>query len=207
MANPRALESLIARLGALQPAMPAPNRWWMQPDKFPGPQKSLELAIARNGLDRNSMTSGAFIDPRTGEVMDGRVFSGGVVMVRPDNGRPALAVGDPSDALGHGPISDANMVRRSVGWKPVSGDIDLPFLATVESGGRHFYGLGIDYQAPVMLRNTGGTSNPTLRPRSRGNIFADEPIGAMMLKGREHPVYEVLRVAPSGGGALGNLLR
>lgn len=187
--------------------MPAPNRWWTQPDKYPGPQRALELALARGGMDRQAMTSGAFIDPRTGEVMDGQVFGGGIVMVRPDTGRPAMAVGELAEGLGQGPLTDANMVRRSVGWRPVGGDIDLPFLATVESGGKHFYGLGVDYRAPVMLRNTGGTANPTLRPRARGNVWADEPIGSMLLKGKTHPVYEVLRVAPPDDGALGELLR
>ena len=206
-------DDLIVRLGRGDPVVPAPNRWWTQPGKNPGPQALIEKAIAKAGLQRSDMTSGAFLDPRTGEVLDGRAFTGGGVAISPA-GRPAMAVSDelsPEEwfqlSRSVGPLADTNLVRRSVGWEPLSDAVDVPFLATVESGPSHFYGKGIAFDSPVMLRNTGGTQNPTLRPRSRGSVWGNEQIGEMRLKGRDHPVYDVLQIAPRGTPGSGTLLR
>lgn len=211
---PRYLDELIRRLGASVPVVPAPNRWWIHPDKNPGPQAIIEKALERNAVSRNSMTSGAFLDPRTGEIIDGQAFASGGVAIDPSTGRPSMGV---SGLLGPdawdgvpaaiGPIVNTNLVRRSVGWQPVGEAVDVPFLATAESGPQHFYGLGIDFESPVLLRNTGGTQNPTLRPRSRGSVWGNEQIGEMVLKGKQHPVYDVLRVAPRGHESSGTLLR
>lgn len=207
-------DDLIALLGRGQPVVPAPNRWWTQPAKNPGPQSLIEKALARGGLQRSDMTSGAFLDPRTGDVLDGRAFATGGVAVVPATGRPAMAVAEemtPEEwlrlAREVGPVADTNLVRRSVGWEPLDDAVDLPFLATVESGPSHFYGTGVAFDSPVLLRNTGGTQNPTLRPRSRGSVWGNEQIGEMRLKGRDHPVYDVLRIAPRGTPSSGTLLR
>lgn len=211
-ATPPRLGELIPSISGATPVVPAPNRWWLNPEANPGPQALIERAIQRGGIQRADMTSGAFIDPRTGEILDGRLYDRGAVVIDPSTGRPSMAVGAemeaswggiPRDA---GNIADTNLVRRSFGWRPTSGDIDLPFLATVDRGG-HFYGTGIAFDAPVMLRNTGGTSNPTLRPRARGSVYGNEQIGTMSLKGVEHPVYDYLRIVPRGTPSSGTLLR
>lgn len=208
------MDELIARLAAGTPVVPAPNRWWLNPEKNPGPQAMIEKAIARGGLDRADMVSGAFLDPRTGEILDGRVFASGGVAINPSTGRPAMAVADelpPEEwmriAKDVGPFADTNLVRRSVGWEPLNDAVDLPFLATAQSGPSHFYGAGIEFESPVLLRNTGKIDNPTLRPRARGSVYGNEQIGAMRLKGREHPVYEVLRIVPRGVPSSGTMLR
>jgi hypothetical protein len=160
------------------------------------------------------MLSGAFLDPRTGEVLDGRAYRGGAVVVDPATGRPAMSVAgeypaaewfDQTPAIGT--FANTNLVRRSVGWEPVGDQVDLPFLATVESGPRHFYGRGVSFESPVLLRNTGGLDNPTLRPRARGSVFGENQVGEMILKGRSHPVFDILHVAPRGTQAPGDLLR
>lgn len=208
------VDGLLRRLGGGTPVVPAPNRWWLQPSKNPGPQPMIEKALERGGLNRADMTSGAFLDPRTGEVLDGRVFASGGVAIHPETGRPSMAVMDelaPDEwqklTQATGAYADTNLVRRSVGWEPRNDAVDVPFLATVESGPHHFYGMGIDFDSPVLLRNTRGTQNPTLRPRARGSVYGNEQIGGMLLKGREHPVYDVLRIVPRGEPSSGTLLR
>lgn len=214
MPSPAALDDLIRRLGVATPVVPAPNRWWTDPGKNPGPQALIEKAMQRAGVSRDQMASGAFLDPRTGEILDGRAYAQGAVVINPTTGRPAMGVLDelPASAWGDQPpsigsVSNTNLVRRSVGWQPASGDVDLPFLATVESGPQHFYGRGIAFDSPVLLRNTSGTSNPTLRPRARGSVYGENQVGEMLLKGRTHPVYDILRIAPRGAESPGELLR
>jgi hypothetical protein len=208
------IDDLIAALGRGTPVVPAPNRWWTHPAQNPGPQSLIEKALAAGGLRRADMVSGAFLDPRTGEVLDGRAFSGGGVVAASSAGRPAMAVSDEMSqedwlrlSREVGPVADTNLVRRSVGWEPLADEVDVPFLATVESGPSHFYGKGIAFDSPVLLRNTGGTHNPTLRPRARGSIWGDGQIGEMLLRGRSHPVYDILRIAPRGEPRSGTLLR
>jgi hypothetical protein len=214
MTTPAVLDDLIRRLGGATPVVPAPNRWWTDPAKNPGPQALIEKAMQRTGVSRDQMGSGAFLDPRTGEILDGRAYAQGAVVIDPTTGRPAMGVLDelPAAAWGGQPASmgalaDTNLVRRSVGWQPTRGEVDLPFLAAVESGPQHFYGRGIAFDSPVLLRNTGGTSNPTLRPRARGSVYGENQVGEMMLKGRAHPVYDILRIAPRGTESPGDLLR
>lgn len=211
---PTSLDDLIARLGEVTPVVPAPNRWWINPEQNAGPQPLLERALAVSGKDRHDMVSGAFLDPRSGEILDGRAYGGGVVKIDPRTGRPSMVVGPPlppsaweSLAKADGPFANTNLVRRSVGWEPVAGDVDLPFLATAESGAKHFYGTGIAFDSPVLLRNTGGVSNPTLRPRARGSVYGNSQIGEMILKGNSHPVYDFLRIVPRGAEVPGTLLR
>jgi hypothetical protein len=208
------LDSLVDRLGPATPVVPAPNRWWLDPQGNPGPQAMIERALQRSGLTRDQMLSGAFLDPRTGEILDGRAYLGGAAIVDPSTGRPAMAVSGEyptadwmSQQPSVGTFADTNLVRRSVGWEPIGEQVDLPFLATVESGKKHFYGRGVSFESPVLLRNIGGTDNPTLRPRARGSIFGENQVGEMILKGRTHPVYDILHVAPRGTPAPGDLLK
>lgn len=190
------------------PVVPVPNRWFANPEAHPGPQGLVQRALQTSGQPREHFSSGAFINPRTGEVLDGQSFASGAMLVDPQTGRPAFGV---SGALENweqvpGAMSDANLIRRSL-FTPQTADTDIPFLTTVESGGKHFYGLGTRYESPVMLRNTLTGDNPTLRPRARGSVWGSEPMGSIAIRGKTHPVYSELLVAPRGEPGLGELLR
>jgi hypothetical protein len=49
--------------------------------------------------------------------------------------------------------------------------------------------------------------NPTLRPHSRGDIYSvGDEVGRISIKGKHHPVYEKLLVAPTGMDVQGKKL-
>jgi hypothetical protein len=212
MPNPIDGEAIRRLLQAVQasevPVVPVPNRWFADPAGNPGPQKLVERALQSTGQPRDHFHSGAFVNPRTGEVMDGRAFAGGALAIDPATGRPSFGVSRPLENWDPvpGAIADSNLIRRSL-FSPQDEATDLPFLTALESGGNHFYGLGARYESPLMLRNTMTGRNPTLRPRARGSVWGDEPVGSIAIRGKEHPVYSELLVAPRGEPGMGELLR
>ena len=69
--------------------IPMPNRWFLQPDKHPQQQAMVERVLEQTGRPRESFTSGAFIDPRTGQVLDGKIFEDVGVAINPQTNRPS----------------------------------------------------------------------------------------------------------------------
>jgi len=200
------------REGGRTPVVPAPNRWFMNPEKFPGPQGMIERALANVNQERSAFGSGAYINPVTGEILDSAVMENLLVAIDPKTGRPMMSgrmtdLEELEKSLGSQTLS--NLVRKGL-FKHSGGDpilADLPFIATIEKG-PHFYGLSTEYASPAMLFNTGKGDNPTLRPKSRGSLFAvGDEVGEVQLQGRPHPVYEKLMVAPVGSDVQGKLLK
>lgn len=108
-----------------------------------------------------------------------------------------------------GSFTNSNLLKQGK-YKPVGGDSilnDLGFIATVDKAGMgHAYGLGTDYASPVLLNNLGTGSNPTLRPRSVGDVFGiGDVVGQMQINKNSpvHDVYEKLLVAPKGSDVQG----
>jgi hypothetical protein len=194
------------------PVVPVPNRWFSQPDKFPQVQGLVEKALTHSGQPREAFHSGAFIDPRTGEVLDRRIYNNLGVVIDPKTGKPMMSVGnqagievlDPKT----GSYTKSNLVRKNL-FTPTGGDPllnRLPFIATIENKGVHHYGLGTQYATPTELHNTMKGENPTLRPRSRGEVFGmGDVVGQARIGGRGEPknIYEKLFVAPKGSDVPG----
>jgi len=203
------LDNAIAGVGTAgrSPIVPAPNRWFLNPDKHPHQQGMVERVLERTGRPRESFTSGAFIDPRTGEVLDSKILEDVGVVINPRTNRPAMSAGKEAgiDELEKelGLITKSNLVRNSL-FKRTGGDPmldDLAFLATIErSGMGHKYGLSTEYGSPTLLHNNQTGANPTLRPTSRGDVFGmGDVVGQVKLNsGMPHDVYEKLFVAPAG---------
>jgi hypothetical protein len=85
----------------------------------------------------------------------------------------------------------------------------LDFIATIErSGAGHRYGLETQYLTPAKLNKTKDADNPTLRPRSKGDLFGvGDVVGRIkMPRGMEHDVWEKLVVAPQGSDYPGKRL-
>jgi len=187
---------------AVRSILAMPNRWFTEPSEYRHFQPLAEKVLNANSLRRQDMHSGAWVDPATLEILDGQIFSGGLVNAW-DGRSPKMAVESGVPLAADGGLLDANLVRRSQ-WSPVgSPDLDdLGFVATIEAqkaGGvpaKHYYARQIQYDTPVLLRNTQTGSNPTLRPRARGSVFAEGDLGQMMMSssGKVHPVYDTLRV-------------
>jgi hypothetical protein len=197
------------------PIVPAPNRWFAKPEEFPHQQPMIERALAATGKSRDDFLHGAYLDPRTGQDLTGRMMSDVGAVIDPNTGRPVMSgresgmeeFAELEKRLGNQTLS--NLVRRSK-FKPTGGDTllnDIPFITTVESG-PHFYGLGMEYASPTQLFQIERGTNPHLRPKSRGDVFGmGEVVGRMQIgKGPEHDVYEKLFVAPRGSDVPGKKL-
>ncbi len=208
------ISGMVAKMGeeGRSPILPVPNRWFLNPDKFPGQQKLVERVLDKTGKRREDFPSGAFIDPRTGEVLDSRIMNELGVVIDPKTNRPMMSAKgeagieqlDPKT----GAFTKSNLVRKGL-FKPEGGDPllnDLNFLATIEKGDvGHKYGLATEYASPAELWNTGTGANPTLRPRSRGDLFGLGDVVGQVRVGRSEPhdVYEKLFVAPKGSDVQG----
>ena len=197
------------------PIVPAPNRWFAKPEEFPHLQPMVEKALAATGKSREDFSFGAYLDPRTGQDLTGRMMSDVGAVIDPNTGRPVMSgresgieeFAELEKRLGNQTLS--NLVRRSK-FKPTGGDTllnDIPFITTVESG-PHFYGLGMEYASPTQLFQIERGKNPHLRPKSRGDVFGmGEVVGRMQIgQGPEHDVYEKLFVAPRGSDVPGKKL-
>jgi hypothetical protein len=211
------ISGMVSKMGeeGRSPIIPVPNRWFLQPDKFPHQQKLIERVLQKTGMNREDFPSGAFIDPRTGEVLDSRIMDDLGVVIDPKTNRPmmsakgqsGLEVLDPKT----GAYTKSNLVRKGL-FKPEGGDPmlnDLNFIATIEKGDAgHRYGLATEYASPTELYNTGTGANPTLRPRSRGDLFGvGDVVGQVRIgKSNPHDVYEKLFVAPKGSDVQGKKL-
>jgi hypothetical protein len=187
------------------PVVPAPNRWFAQADKFPFVQNMLEKTLEKTGKAREEFSSGAYLDPRTGDVLDTRIMSDAVVAVNPATGKPMMSgvLEDASASLsGTGSRTLSNLVRKSL-FKPLEkGTLldDVDFIVTIEkSNAGHLYGLSTEYKTPVELYNTQKGANPTLRPKSKGDVYGvGSVVGNVKIGKKEHPVYEKLMVVPKG---------
>ena len=211
------IAGMVSKVGeeGRSPIIPVPNRWFLQPDKFPNQQKLIERVLQKTGKGREEFTSGAFIDPRTGEVLDSRIMDDLGVVIDPKTNRPMMSAKGQSGIEQLDPKTGAytksNLVRKGL-FKPEGGDPllnDLNFLATIEKGDvGHKYGLATEYASPTELFNTGTGANPTLRPRSRGDLFGVGDVVGQVRVGRSEPhdVYEKLFVAPKGSDVQGKKL-
>ena len=191
--------------------LPIPNRWFLQPEKFPQMQGLVEKVLQVNNMQRSDFPSGAFVNPRTGEILDKRMMEDVGVVIDPKTNRPIMSAKREIETdLGDrkkGSITKSNLVRRQL-YKPEGDPLldELKFIATIEqSGAGHKYGLGTEYATPVEMYNTMTGENPTLRPKSRGDIFGiGDIVGRVTIgKGEPHDVYESLLVAPKGSDVQG----
>jgi hypothetical protein len=206
------LQNMIKAEGRT-PVVPVPNRWFAQPEKFPQMQGLVNKTLENSQLPREAFHSGAFIDPRTGQILDKNIYNDVGVLIDPNTGRPMMSAGkesgiemlDPKT----GSYTKSNLVRQSL-FKPTGGDPmlgEMPFIATIEKGDMgHKYALGTEYATPTEMYNTMTGANPTLRPRSRGDVFGmGDVVGQVQVGGRgiPHDVYEKLFVAPKGSDVPG----
>jgi len=208
------IEEMLQKLqeAGRTPIMPAPDRWFKNPEKHPYQQKAIEKLLAYTGHNREAFPHGAHINPITGEPLDFEIMHDLGVAIDPVTGTPrmsgiksGLTEIDPR----FGTETKSNLIRKSL-FKHEGGDplLDrIKFLATIEKSGKgHHYGLSTQYASPAELVQE-MRGNPTLRPHSRGDIYSvGDEVGRISIKGKHHPVYEKLLVAPSGMDVQGKKL-
>jgi hypothetical protein len=192
--------------------LPMPSRWFLDPKNNPGVQKLVEKVLEVNNMKRSDFYSGAFVNPRTGEVMDKRVMQDVGVLINPATGRPMMSAEKEVDITigdrNKGSKTKSNLVRKQL--YETEGDPilkDLDFLVAIEQSGMgHKYGLATEYATPAEMFNTMTGDNPTLRPMSRGDVFGiGDIVGRMSMKSSKmpHDVYESLLIAPKGSDVQG----
>jgi len=214
--NPKypSIEEMLQKLreAGRTPVMPAPDRWFKHPQKHPFQQKAIEKLLAHTGHAREDFPFGAHINPITGEPLDFEIMNDLGVAIDPNTGNPMMSgiksgLTEIDPKLGS--LTKSNLIRKGL-FKHEGGDplLDrIKFLATIEKSGKgHHYGLSTQYASPAELVQE-MTGNPTLRPHSRGDIYGvGDEIGRISIKGKHHPVYEKLLVAPFGSDVQGKKL-
>jgi hypothetical protein len=190
------------------PVVPASSEWF-KGNK--GPQPLIEKVLQKTGKERSDYPYGAFVDPRTGEVLDQNIYGSTGVLIDPLSGRPMMSVKDQLESLmpKNGLQTKSNLLKNNK-YNVLGGDSMLekaPFVATIDSGPGHFYGMGTEYATPTQLKNLEGkaSSNPYLRPVSHGDLFGmGDIIGQIKTHGGlPKDVYEKLFVAPKGSDVPG----
>lgn len=91
-----------------------------------------------------------------------------------------------------------NLFKQKAGWTWVEredGVAEVATLVSVEVGPRHHYTLRADFPKGVTLaRYEKASSEPRLRPTTHGIVHLGRVIGKISVRGREHPVYDVVTV-------------
>lgn len=149
----------------------------------PVPKKVYGGDGAYIGADKKEMT-GSFTEGRV-NVEDGIKF--GV-------GKPTTSVMDEKAA---GKKVKVNLFRQKAGWKWIGEPpVDTPTIISVEQGNKHFYTLDSDIGNVDLAKYPNQKSEPRLRPSSRGDLEFGEEVGKINLRGKEHPVYDSIKVVP-----------
>jgi len=96
-----------------------------------------------------------------------------------------------------------NLFKQKAGWKwkdAPEGHEGTNTIVSVEHRGNHHYVLGAHFPNGVDLaRYPDATSEPRLRPTTRGNVELGPQVGSILVRGREHPVHSHAIVREAGG--------
>ena len=174
---------------------------------FPKPQRMFPADARPPG--------GEYINAATGEAMTGQKPARAVIGVTPE-GKPIFLADteqvDVTGSPGKGSTkTKTNLFKQQAGWKwneAPEGYENVPTIVSAENRGQHYYGLGADFPKGVDLeRYADAPSEPRLRPTTQGNVYPGEQVGSIDVRGREHPVYDMLTIrnllAGTGAGAAG----
>jgi hypothetical protein len=96
-----------------------------------------------------------------------------------------------------------NLFKQKAGWKwkdAPEGKEHVGTIVSVEHRGKHHYVMKAHFPKGVDLsRYADAPSEPRLRPTTRGNVELGPQAGSILVRGREHPVYEHAIVRADGG--------
>jgi len=154
---------------------------------------------------------GEYIDPATGEILTGMKPSRAVIGVTPD-GKPIFMV-DPVQAEvtgspGKGSTkTKTNLYKKNAGWKWIDvpkGYENVSTLVSAENRQKHYFALGADFPKGVDLQKyPNEKSEPRLKPTTQGNVYPGNEVGKISVRGKEHPVYDMLTIRSLLPAALG----
>jgi len=204
----QALNNALATLQYMPQVAVVPERFTGAPEsarrgRFAEPSpflKSFEIDEFTRG--------GKFFDAVTKEDITDNVYQTASIDVA--GARPAMIADVPAQAKGEGSTYKSNLFRKSAGWEWIS---ETPpevasigndsVLVSVEGSKKHVYALKADFEGGVQLqRYPDKKSEPRLRPTGKGELVLGNEVGRISIRGKEHPVYDSVRVVPPKGKAL-----
>jgi hypothetical protein len=166
---------------------------------FPKPQRMFP--------EENRPAGGQYLNAKTKEDMTGHKAAQASIGIAP-GGRPFFnASADAVEQTGsHGKgnaTAKTNLFKQKAGWKwveaPESHE-DTGTIVSVEHRGHHHYALNAHFPKGVDLaRYENSTSEPRLRPTTKGNVTKGDQVGTISVRGKEHPVYNHVIVKAGGG--------
>lgn len=153
------------------------------------------------GVDEPT-AGGNYINAATKEDATGQTYSSGTIAVT--NNKPSLTTSDDQSApadKAFGNKVKINLFKQKAGWKWVDvedGPSTIVSTETRKDGkAKHFYSLKTDSQSPVTLQTyPNQPSEPRLRPTTHGDVNLGKQIGSISVRGKIHPVYDTITVAP-----------
>ena len=166
---------------------------------FPKPQRMFP--------EENRPAGGQYLNAKTKEDMTGHKAAQASIGVQP-GGRPFFnASADAVEQTGsHGKgnaTAKTNLFKQKAGWKWVDAPEDhqdTGTIVSVEHRGHHHYALNAHFPKGVDLaRYENSTSEPRLRPTTKGNVTKGDQVGTISVRGKEHPVYNHVIVKADGG--------
>ena len=96
-----------------------------------------------------------------------------------------------------------NLFKKKAGWQwaqAPEGHEATDTIVSVDHRGKHHYALNVQFPKGVDLsRYEKATSEPRLRPTTKGNLEFGEQAGTILVRGKEHPVYHNVTVRSLGG--------
>lgn len=169
---------------------------------FPKPQRMFP--------EENRPAGGQYLNAKTKEDMTGHKAAQASIGVQP-GGRPFFdASAETVEQTGsHGKgnaTAKTNLFKQKAGWKWVDapeGHGDTGTIVSVEHRGHHHYALNAHFPKGVDLaRYENSTSEPRLRPTTKGNVTKGDQVGTISVRGKEHPVYNYVIVKAGGGSVV-----
>ena len=104
----------------------------------------------------------------------------------------------PSGELGRGmgKLVRINMFRRKAGFKILDQSRQPDYIVSVETGSSHYYAKSkVKVDGYARLRHfPEKKSEPRLRVETRGTLEFGNQVGTLSVRGREHPLYDVIVV-------------
>jgi hypothetical protein len=166
---------------------------------FPKPQRMFP--------DDARVPGGQYLNAATKEDMTHHKASMASIGVAP-GGKPYFRASpdavDETGSPGRGSaVAKTNLFKQKAGWRWLDapeGHEGTSTIVSVEHRGRHHYALNAHFPKGVdFARYENATSEPRLRPTTRGNVILGPQVGSISVRGKEHPVHEHVIVKQRGG--------
>lgn len=154
---------------------------------------------------------GMYLNAATKEDMTGHKAAMASIGVQP-GGKPYFRASpdsvDETGTPGRGSaMAKTNLFKQKAGWKwaqAPEGHEATDTIVSVQHRGQHHYTLNAHFPKGVDLaRYEKSPTEPRLRPTTQGNVTLGPQVGSILVRGKEHPVYEHVIVKNMGGEVSG----